>query len=180
MTMKFSTAQNLCGAWLCPKIKAREIGAILLDQTVLAGLGNYLRAEILFLCRLDPFRRVETLHERELKQLCAAIARVVRVAYDNGGATVPDEQRQRMREDETLVYKAGPRIRVRAIMVFRRTNLPCLACGDTIRQLRQTTRVAAEDDDGGDKTRIIYFCPSCQDVAVPLKPSRKKKPRAEK
>ncbi len=152
----------------------REIGAILLDQTVLAGIGNYLRAEILFLCRLDPFRRVETLNEDELKHLCATIPRVVRTAFDHHGATAPPDLRQRMRDDETLVYNAGREYATRHL-VFRRTNLPCLACGDTVRQLRQTTRVAAEDEENGDKTRIIYFCPSCQDVAVPLKPVKAKK-----
>src|SRR5687768_9545687 len=43
-----------------------EIGAALLNQRVLAGLGNYLRAEILFECALDPWRRVADLTASEV------------------------------------------------------------------------------------------------------------------
>ena len=157
-----------------PENQHREIGAILLDQTVLAGIGNYLRAEILFLCRLDPFRRIETLQPHELKLLNQAIPRVVHNAFEQGGVTVAEDQRQRMREDASLVYNLGREFGARHY-VFRRTNLPCLACGDTVRQLRQTTRVAEEGDASGDKTRIIYFCPSCQDVVVPIKATKAKR-----
>jgi formamidopyrimidine-DNA glycosylase len=45
-------------------------------------------------------------------------------------------------------------------------------CGDTVRQLRQVTR----EDEEGDKTRIIYFCPTCQGTAVDLKPPRRRRP----
>ncbi len=161
-----------------PENASREIGAILLDQGVLAGIGNYLRAEILFLCRIDPFRHAETLQPVELENLCTTIPRVVRHAYESGGATAPDEQRQRMREDATLVYNLGREFGARHY-VFRRTNLPCLICGSTIRQLRQTTRVAEIDSDQEDKTRIIYFCPSCQNVALPEKPPKDRKSRVQ-
>ena len=46
--------------------------------------------------------------------------------------------------------------------VFRRTNLPCLQCGEKIKQKRQTTFKSEDEQD--DKTRIIYFCPRCQKV----------------
>jgi len=62
--------------------------------------------------------------------------------------------------------------------VFRRTNLPCLACGDTIRQLRQVTQIAGDDEDGSleaavERSRIIYFCPTCQ--STPVAPRKAKR-----
>ncbi|MDF2440340.1 MAG: endonuclease [Abditibacteriota bacterium] len=153
--------------------RERTIGAALLDQTVVAGIGNYLRAEILFECRLDPWRRIGALAPEELQCLSATIPLMARRAYDSGGATIEDESRERMRGDPSLVYAPGRDWGMRHY-VFRRTNLPCLRCGDTIRQLRQTTRVIDDDE----KTRIIYFCPTCQNTSIELKPLRKSK-RAE-
>jgi formamidopyrimidine-DNA glycosylase len=59
-------------------------------------------------------------------------------------------------------------------MVFRRTNLPCLRCGEIIRQLRQktfndeaaasVTAPAAETIAPEERTRIVYYCAKCQKV----------------
>lgn len=151
----------------------REIGAILLDQDVLAGVGNYLRAEILFECRLDPWKRVRDLSEAELECLCSEIPRVARLAYQSGGATAPESERERMERDASLVY--SPSEWGRRHWVFRRTNLPCLRCASTIRQARQTTHVF---EDGDEKSRIIYFCPSCQQTSVTLKAAKPRKKAA--
>jgi formamidopyrimidine-DNA glycosylase len=139
----------------------------LLDQTICAGIGNYLRAEILYECRLDPWRAIENLSDADLECLCRVVPLMARRALQNGGATVEDEHRERMRGDSSLVYVPEREYGTRHY-VFRRTNLPCLRCGDTIRQLRQTTRVLDDEE----KTRIIYFCPTCQSTSVPLKPAR--------
>jgi hypothetical protein len=56
-----------------------------------------------------------------------------------------------------LSYRPGSRFGAHHY-VFRRTNLPCLECGDTIRQLRQVTAA----DERGERSRITYFCPRCQ------------------
>ncbi len=151
-----------------PEQLERTIGAALLDQSIAAGIGNYLRAEILFECKLDPWRRVDQLTEQDLKALEDQIPRVARRAYETGGITVPDEIRTQMLSDSTLVYRLGSDFGSRHF-VFRRTNLPCLQCGTAIRQQKQTIRA----DDEGEKTRIIYFCPVCQQVSIELKPRRK-------
>lgn len=150
--------------------REREIGAILLDQDVLAGIGNYLRAEILFECRIDPWKRVRELGESELEGLRREIPRLARLAYESGGATAPEEERERMKLDASLVY--SPSEWGRRHWVFRRTNLPCLRCGSAIGQARQTTRVFEEGDE---KSRIIYFCPACQSTSIALKPIKAKK-----
>lgn len=141
--------------------RERTIGAALLDQTLLAGIGNYLRAEILFDCRLDPWRRVEDLTANNLDCLCRSIADVCARANVTGGATVPDDLRDRMRSDMELVYRPGKEYGTRHY-VFRRTNLPCLICGTPIRQMRQLTWKDEEDE----KERIIYYCPDCQQTTI--------------
>lgn len=161
--------------------REREIGAALLDQTISAGIGNYLRAEILFQCRLNPFTRVADLAPNALDCLCATIPAVVARAYELRGVTIDEAQQAHLREDPALSY---PNTRDRHTSarhaVFRRTNLPCLMCGDTVRQLRQITRIAGDDEDGSleaapERSRIIYFCPTCQGIEIkPRKPARRK------
>ena len=146
----------------------RTIGAVLLDQTVLAGIGNYLRAEILWTCRIDPWKTVEALGDSEWACLDLEIPRVCAVAYRTGGRTLGDADRDRLVSEPGMTYNAPQEWSTRHA-VFRRTNLPCLRCGEPVRQKRQTTRT---DEDGGDKERIIYFCPVCQNTSVALPPAR--------
>lgn len=139
----------------------RTIGAALLDQTVVAGIGNYLRAEILFVCRQNPWKPVGMLTEGEIACLCMTIPFLAELSW-RSGLTVPDEQRQRMRRDASLRYPNASDWGTRHY-VFRRTNLPCLVCGTPIQQKRQVTWV----DEEGEKERIIYFCPHCQHATPP-------------
>jgi endonuclease VIII len=169
---------------LLPENRARAIGVALLDQRIAAGIGNYLRAEILFHCRLDPFRLVETLSDDEVNCLSQTTANVAKQAFLERAATISEELRQRLRHEDHLVYP-GTRQRETATRhaVFRRTNLPCLLCNEPIRQLRQTTFIAGDDEDGSldaarEKSRIIYFCPRCQSTSVELKKPRRKKEKS--
>ncbi|HYB97930.1 MAG TPA: DNA-formamidopyrimidine glycosylase family protein [Candidatus Limnocylindrales bacterium] len=137
------------------------IGAALLDQQLVAGIGNYLRCEILYCCGINPWRTVSALSEPEIGCLSATIPLLARRAYERSGTTVSDEEKQRLGSEPGLVYQAGREYGTRHY-VFRRTNLPCLRCGSTIRQQRQVTRF----DEEGEHTRITYFCPDCQGVDV--------------
>lgn len=140
--------------------KGEIIGAALLNQRIVAGLGNYLRAEVLFNCKLNPWLTVSELTQRDLGCLSRTIPRLTRDSYERG-ATATDEDRRRMENDPSLVYQPGREYGTRHL-VFRRTNLPCLRCGEKIRQLRQKTIRLNEDDE--ERTRIVYFCPRCQRV----------------
>lgn len=138
--------------------KDETIGAALLNQRIVAGLGNYLRAEVLFSCRINPWLTVGELTQRNLSCLSKTIPRLTRDAYERG-ATAADADRERMASDASLVYVPGREYGTRH-MVFRRTNLPCLRCGEKIRQLRQKTIQNQEDEE--ERTRIVYFCAQCQ------------------
>src|ERR1043165_6759584 len=136
------------------------IGAALLNQQIVASLGNYLRAEILFACKLNPWLTVADLTQRDLSCLTRNIPRWTRDAYERGATAAPPD-RERMASDPALVYQPGREYGTRH-MVFRRTNLPCLRCGEKIRQLRQ--RTSHSEDDEEERTRIVYFCAKCQKV----------------
>src|ERR671933_1597472 len=79
-----------------PENSDRTIGAALLDQQIVAGIGNYLRAEILFNCRLDPWRKIADLTASELERLIHSIPLMAQRAYTTGGFTVSDEARMRL------------------------------------------------------------------------------------
>lgn len=136
------------------------IGAALLNQQIVAGLGNYMRAEILFACKLNPWLTVAELTKRNVSCLTRSIPQLTRDAYERG-ATAPQSDRDRMASDPQLVYQAGREYGTRHL-VFRRTNLPCLRCGEKIRQLRQKT--IQRDEEAEERTRIVYFCAKCQKV----------------
>jgi len=140
--------------------KDETIGAALLNQRIVAGLGNYLRAEVLFNCKLNPWRTVGDLTQRNLGCLSKTVPGLTRDAYKRG-ATAAEEDRKRMASDPSLVYQPGREYGTRH-MVFRRTNLPCLRCGQKIRQLRQKTMQNQDDEE--ERTRIVYFCATCQRV----------------
>lgn len=160
----------------------REIGAILLDQRVLAGVGNYLRADALFLCQINPYTRVSALTRGEVTRLCEQIPLMARRALAEAGVSIPPEMRERLLRDETLSYNGRIVEWAARHATFRRTNLPCLVCGAPIKQKQQIvwSRPGEDEEEPGDeKARTIYFCPVCQNVDVdslvtPRKSVRKK------
>ena len=121
---------------LLPKHLDATIGAALLNQRILAGLGNYLRAEVLFNCRLDPWRKVGELKQTELRCLARTAHELSLRAYELS-ATAVEADRARMRSDVSLVYQAGREYGTRHLVFRRQTCL--LALRGIIKQLRQPT-----------------------------------------
>lgn len=66
----------------------RTIAEALMDQSVVAGVGNYLRAEILFDCGVDPLRNVTEITSKEYVKLCEATIRIARSSYESHGASI--------------------------------------------------------------------------------------------
>lgn len=118
---------------LSPKFRNRQLGGMLLDQAFLAGLGNYLRAEILWLAKLLPEHKPKELNEMELDALADACLSVARLSYATRGTM-----------DENVHHGALFRFKV-----FGRTGLPCERCGDPIMK----TSVSS---------RPFFWCPVCQ------------------
>ena len=115
---------------------ARPIGATLLDQTIIAGIGNVYRAEILFLCGIDPRRPSSSLSDEEFDELWTTTVELMRIGRRLGRIVTTDpaeigRPRSRMTAEDRLY-------------VYHRSN--CRWCGTEL----QTVEV------GG---RPISFCP---------------------
>ena len=122
--------------------RGRSLGALLLDQGFVGGLGNYLRSEILFFSGLRPECRPRDLDSEERALLARSVREVTRRSYRTGGLTeLPDLVR--------IAKAAGEPRRFHRHAVFARAGKPCRRCGSRIEKLEV----------GG---RRLYLCPVCQ------------------
>jgi endonuclease-8 len=118
-----------------------SMAALLMDQTVLAGIGNVYRAELLFRHRIDPFRPGHSLDEVTWAAMWTDLVTLMHHGVRVGQIiTVRAADRPRAR---------GRLSREESVYVYRRTGLPCRVCGTEIR-----TEVLAG--------RNLFWCPSCQ------------------
>lgn len=67
---------------------SKPIGELLLDQSVIGGTGNYLRAEILYACKISPYKLAKDFATENWDILCSETNRIVNLSYQNGGATI--------------------------------------------------------------------------------------------
>ena len=75
---------------LVNKNKAKNITSFLMKQDILSGIGNYLKAEILYYAKISPLRKLSSLKEHELDLLYEGIRIVPRLAYNNKGVSLRD------------------------------------------------------------------------------------------
>lgn len=66
----------------------KTIAEVLMDQRVLAGIGNYLKAEVLYHSRVSPWRKVRDLADQEVVDLHDNAVRLINLSYNMGGATI--------------------------------------------------------------------------------------------
>ena len=116
---------------------ARPIGEALLDQRVVAGVGNVLRSESLFLAGLHPARPAEAVGPDAVARLVDAASGLI--------------QRNARAGVGSMRNTTGRRAPGEALWVYQRTGQPCRRCGTAIRS-------AAPGLEG----RRVYWCPHCQ------------------
>jgi endonuclease-8 len=114
------------------------LGEALLDQGALAGIGNVIKSEALFMERLDPWAPVTDFSDAELRAVVGRASALLR-ANTGGGRRVT----------------TGRRAPGASLWVYGRSGRPCRRCGTLIRSRRQ-----------GEQARTTYWCPGCQ-VARP-------------
>ncbi len=132
----------------------RTLKAILLDQTVVAGVGNIYADEALFRAKLHPERRGQSVTDEEVNHLCKAIATVMLEAIERRGSTIRN-------------YVGGSGLRggyQDEFRVYGKDGEPCPTCRTPI----AVVRVAG---------RSSHYCPSCQGQGAWGK-GQEKKPRA--
>ena len=66
---------------------SKTLAEILMDQSFIAGVGNYIKAEALYLSKLSPHRKGGSLTDEEIFRLNKAITSVIRESYQSGGST---------------------------------------------------------------------------------------------
>jgi endonuclease-8 len=132
-------------AWTRISRSQRSIGSLLMDQTVLAGVGNVYRAELLFRHRVDPYRRGDALTR---KQWLAMWDDLVALMHDGVATNRIDTVRH---EHTPEAMGRDPRVDDHGgeVYVYRRTGQPCHVCGSIVR--------TAELDG-----RNLFWCPRCQ------------------
>ena len=140
------------------RLDAREdasIGDALLDQRVLAGVGNVFRCEVLFLHGIAPTTRVGDLDPATRD---AVLATAVRLLRDNAGGgrarrvtTEPTGTGPRSGQPGRGPAGARPAGAGPAHHVYGRAGRPCTRCGHLVRSGRQ-----------GEQARVVYWCPHCQ------------------
>ncbi|MDQ3980604.1 MAG: hypothetical protein M3314_13780 [Actinomycetota bacterium] len=137
------------------------LGDLLLDQRIVAGIGNIYRCEALFLAGHSPWAPRSSLSDDELDQLVLTASKLMKASVTglrgpnaetglgsrNAGESPPVEAGA-----GGAPLKAGrfnPRLLER--YVYRRNGRPCRRCGTLIRAKRH-----------GELARTVYWCPTCQ------------------
>jgi endonuclease-8 len=121
-----------------------EIANVLLNQRVLAGIGNVYKSEIAFAAGVNPFRKMQTVSDRELE-------RIAEIAHRYMHANIAESKGEGM-----VTYTGNRRTTCRMdhsarLWVYRRQGQECRRCGAIIEMRRQ-----------GTGARSTYWCPSCQ------------------
>ena len=121
------------------KNRRGKIKQVLMDQGVIAGIGNIYSDEILFEARVYPLKDVSKLSERELKEIYRAMKKILKQAIKLKGESISDYR--------TPSGKRGGFDRLRR--VYRREGEKCPRCGAIIKRIKLAGRSA-------------HFCPKCQ------------------
>jgi len=128
-------------AWTRISMSRKAIGALLMDQSVLAGVGNVYRSELLFRHGIDPYRPGREIDEAEFGAAWLDLVELMKVGVRRGRIIVVRP------EHDHGAPAYGPK-RPRTY-VYRRAGEPCRLCGTPIR----TAEMAG---------RNLFWCPGCQ------------------
>lgn len=126
-----------------------EVAVVLLNQRVLAGLGNVYKSEVAFAAGVNPFRAMRTVTEREMEKMVEVSQRYMKAnVVDGKGDGIVTAG---------LVTYIGNRRTTRSgnqderLWVYGRQGQECRRCGATVMMRKQ-----------GEQARSTYWCPECQ------------------
>ena len=121
-----------------------EIAVVLLNQRVLAGLGNVYKSEVAFAAGVNPFRAMSTMTDRELEIMAEVAGKWMKVNVLDGAG------------DGIVTYSGNRRTtgatnREERLWVYGRQGQECRRCGALVEMRKQ-----------GEQARSTYWCPGCQ------------------
>lgn len=124
---------------------AKPIGALLMDQSVLSGVGNVFRAEILFRARLNPYTPGAKVTKRRWNAMWDDLVALMEYGVLTGRIDTvrPEHEPEAMGRPPRVDDHGGE------VYVYRRHGQPCLVCGSTVR-----TKIL--------EGRNLFWCPTCQ------------------
>lgn len=135
--------ENLTAKYLIDKFKKKRlpIKTVLLDQTIISGLGNIYANEVLFAAGIDPLKKACDVSLEEASRIVTESNRIIKAAIKMGGTTI-----------KSYTSSLGVTGRFQQYLcVHKREGMPCLKCGTTILNMKINGR-------------STYFCPKCQGV----------------
>lgn len=136
--------ETAVGRVAAPDLVERPIAEVLLDQRVVAGIGNVYKSEVCFVEAVDPFSPVGALSPATLRAILETARRLL---LANAGPEAP--ARRRTTTSVGGASAGGP------LWVYRRAGRPCRRCGALIASRSH-----------GDPPRRTYWCPRCQERRV--------------
>ena len=111
----------------------------LLNQRLIAGIGNIYASEALFHAGISPRRKAATIRRQRAERLAAAVVKTLRAAIDNGGTSLRDH----VQPGGEIGYF------VQRLAVYGRGGQPCHTCTTPIKMILQSSRSS-------------FYCPRCQ------------------
>ncbi len=125
-----------------------EIAVVLLNQRVLAGLGNVYKSEVAFAAGVNPFRAMRTITAREREVMVEKSQQWMKANVIDGNASTGG--------DQIVTYSGNRRTtgrmdREERLWVYGRQGQECRRCGATVMMRKQ-----------GEQARSTYWCPECQ------------------
>jgi len=147
-------------AWERIRRSRSPVGGLLMNQEVLAGVGNVYRAELLFRHRIDPMRPGSTLRRKQWDDLWADLVALMKDGVEkNRIDTVrPEHTPEAMGRPPRKDDHGGE------VYVYRRAGQPCLVCGKVVRTVEL-------------QARNLFWCPGCQRAYRPRAVARAREPR---
>ena len=132
-------------AWERIRRSRLPIGRLLMDQSVLAGVGNVYRAELLYRHRMHPLRPGHTIRSGQWRAMWDDLVELMEEGVRTGRIDTvrPEHTPEAMGRAARVDDHGGE------VYVYRRTGLPCLVCGRPV-------RTAVLD------TRNLFWCSRCQ------------------
>ncbi len=123
------------------KGKNKDIKNFLLDQKFVSGIGNIYASEILFFCKINPFKKVKLLSKKECKKIIINSRKILLKAISKGGSSIRDFK-------DTSGLKGGFQ---NEFKVYQQEGVQCknIGCSDIIRK-----KIISN--------RSTFFCDSCQ------------------
>ena len=127
------------------KGKSKPIKQVIMDASIVVGVGNIYASESLFRARIHPLKPASELTKIESSLLCKEIKRTLRLALKSGGTTLND----------FFQIDGKPGYFKQKLLVYGKKNKPCPRC-EKEKNIHSVIELISL---GG---RSTYFCPSCQ------------------